>query len=131
MVIRDIEDMPVMRVARMLEQEVMEILRRHARQMGRDLEDQLQRALNSIILNIAEGAMHTSGGQKARFYSLAKGSAGEVLGILTTLVARGIATAPYLAQKPRPITSPKYLAQVPRPITSPDHLADNPLSPRS
>lgn len=46
------------------------------------LADQLQRAASSITLNIAEGAGEFSGGEKARFYRIAKRSATECAAVL-------------------------------------------------
>jgi len=46
------------------------------------LADQLQRAASSITLNIAEGAGELSGGEKARFYRIAKRSATECAAVL-------------------------------------------------
>jgi four helix bundle protein len=41
------------------------------------MRDQLRRAANSVVLNIAEGAGEYSPGDKARFYRMAKRSATE------------------------------------------------------
>ena len=41
------------------------------------MRDQLRRAANSVVLNIAEGAGEYSPGDKARFYQMAKRSAME------------------------------------------------------
>jgi four helix bundle protein len=41
------------------------------------MRDQLRRAANSVVLNIAEGAGEYSPGEKARFYRIAKRSATE------------------------------------------------------
>ena len=41
------------------------------------MRDQLRRAANSVVLNIAEGAGEYSAGDKARFYRMAKRSATE------------------------------------------------------
>ena len=49
------------------------------------LADQLTRAAESIILNIAEGAAHFSPGKKRYHYRLAHGSASECIGALTRL----------------------------------------------
>ena len=47
-----------------------------------NLADQLKRAASSIPLNIAEGAGEFSGGEKARFYRIAKRSATECAAVL-------------------------------------------------
>lgn len=47
-----------------------------------DLRDQLRRASTSIVLNLAEGANEFSAADKARFYRMARRSAGECLAIL-------------------------------------------------
>ena len=56
------------------------------------LRDQLLRASVSIVLNIAEGAGRRSRRDKARFYSMARGSAAECGAILYLLRARGVAS---------------------------------------
>jgi four helix bundle protein len=60
------------------------------RQGERNLLDQLQRAAESIILNIAEGAGRHSRPDKRRFYEIAKGSATECASIVDILRVRGI-----------------------------------------
>ncbi|HEX2167505.1 MAG TPA: four helix bundle protein [Longimicrobiales bacterium] len=52
---------------------------------GRSLFDQLIRAAESIILNIAEGAGHFSPGSKRRHYQIAHASAAECIGSLARL----------------------------------------------
>jgi four helix bundle protein len=59
-------------------------LRRH----DRDLASQLQRAANSISLNIAEGR-DRSGGDQRRCYEIAAGSASEVRAALDAAEAWG------------------------------------------
>ena len=56
------------------------------------LRDQLERASLSIVLNIAEGAGRRSRRDKARFYTIARGSAMESLALIDVLIARQIAT---------------------------------------
>ncbi len=56
----------------------------------RYLLDQLERAGQSIILNIAEGAGRHARADKRRFYETAKGSATECASILDILRARGL-----------------------------------------
>ena len=57
--------------------------------MAAALRDQLDRASASIVLNIAEGAGRVSGRDKARFYSIARGSAMECAAILDILARQG------------------------------------------
>lgn len=47
-----------------------------------DLRDQLRRAASSIAFNIAEGASGFAPRDKAKYYRIAQGSAGECLAIL-------------------------------------------------
>jgi four helix bundle protein len=54
----------------------------------RDLADQLRRAASSVTLNLAEGQRSLKG-NKAKHYSIAHGSANEVLAALRTAVAWG------------------------------------------
>lgn len=49
------------------------------------LRDQLRRAAQSVILNIAEGSGHYSGRKKAWHYHIAYGSVAECIGGLTRL----------------------------------------------
>jgi four helix bundle protein len=53
--------------------------------------DQLLRARVSVVLNLSEGAGRRSRRDKARFYSMARGSASESGAILYLLRARGVA----------------------------------------
>jgi four helix bundle protein len=57
------------------------------------LRDQLERASVSILLNLAEGAGRFAPADKARLYSIARGSAMECGGILDVLLARKLITA--------------------------------------
>ena len=57
------------------------------------LRDQLERASLSIVLNIAEGTGRFAAADKARFYSMARGSATECGGILDVLLARKLITS--------------------------------------
>jgi four helix bundle protein len=54
------------------------------------LRDQLDRASVSIVLNLAEGAGRRTLPDKARFYTIARGSATECAAILDLLLARGL-----------------------------------------
>ncbi|HET6404284.1 MAG TPA: four helix bundle protein [Candidatus Thermoplasmatota archaeon] len=47
-----------------------------------DLRDQMRRASTSVVLNIAEGANGFAPRDKARYYRIAQGSAGECLAAL-------------------------------------------------
>ena len=49
------------------------------------LRDQMMRAAESVVLNIAEGAGRTSRGDKRRFYEIALGSIVECAGVLELL----------------------------------------------
>jgi four helix bundle protein len=55
-----------------------------------DLRDQLFRASESIVLNIAEGAGRYGADDKRRFYRMANGSAMECVGALKLFHNRGI-----------------------------------------
>ena len=55
-----------------------------------DLRDQILRASESIVLNIAEGAGRFGGDDKRRFYCIASGSAMECAGGLELLHSRNI-----------------------------------------
>jgi four helix bundle protein len=54
------------------------------------LRDQLDRASVSIVLNVAEGAGRRTLADKARFFTIARGSATECAAILDLLLARGL-----------------------------------------
>ncbi|BDG03456.1 four helix bundle protein [Anaeromyxobacter oryzae] len=62
------------------------------RQGERAVLDQLERASQSIVLNIAEGAGRHASGDKRRCYEIAKGSALECAAILDVLRVRGLGT---------------------------------------
>jgi four helix bundle protein len=55
---------------------------------SRSLADQLERASESVVLNIAEGAAHYTPGMKLNHYRIAHASAGECLGGLDLLRRR-------------------------------------------
>ena len=59
----------------------------------KDLRDQLHRASTSVMFNIAEGADEYSLGDKARFYRIARRSAGECDAVLDAVELRGFARA--------------------------------------
>jgi four helix bundle protein len=50
-----------------------------------DLKDQLRRASTSVVLNLAEGSAEFSPAEKARFYRIARRSAGECIAILDVI----------------------------------------------
>jgi len=54
------------------------------------LEDQLKRAASSVVLNIAEGNYRQSFKERARFFVIARASAGEVSSILDIAYAYGL-----------------------------------------
>jgi four helix bundle protein len=56
------------------------------------LRDQLDRASASIVLNVAEGAGRRSGPDRARFFTIARGSATECAAVLDLLDARILVT---------------------------------------
>jgi four helix bundle protein len=64
---------------------------RRIRQPDGFLRSQLLRASTSICFNIAEGASEYSRPEKARFYRIARRSAGETAAILHALAILGIA----------------------------------------
>jgi four helix bundle protein len=55
-----------------------------------NLRDQILRASESVVLNIAEGAGRFSADDKRRFYRIANGSAMECAGALELLHNRGV-----------------------------------------
>jgi four helix bundle protein len=59
---------------------------------NRELRDQLNRASLSVILNLSEGVGRGSGIDKARFYSIARGSTMECAAIFD--VVRSLRLAP-------------------------------------
>jgi len=58
------------------------------RKYSADAADQVERAASSVVLNIAEGSRR-SGRDPQRFYAMANGSAGEILGALDLADAWG------------------------------------------
>lgn len=62
------------------------------------LKDQLDRAANSIVLNVAEGAGEFSLADKQRFYRIARRSATESAAILDIIRRRGNSPPDLLAQ---------------------------------
>ena len=65
-----------------------------------DLRDQLLRASESVVLNIAEGAGRFGADDKRRFYRFASGSAMECAGVLELLRNRGtLSEAGYQAHR--------------------------------
>ena len=60
--------------------------------LQRIVRDQLERASLSVVLNIAEAGGRRSRRDKARYYTIARGSATEVAALLDVLVARRLAS---------------------------------------
>jgi four helix bundle protein len=60
---------------------------------GAVLADQLERASVSIVLCVAEGVGRRTRADKARFFTIARGSAMECAAILDVLYLRGLAAA--------------------------------------
>ena len=58
------------------------------RKYSADAADQIERAANSVVLNIAEGDRR-SGRDPKRFFAIAHGSAGEIRGVLDLAEAWG------------------------------------------
>jgi four helix bundle protein len=58
---------------------------------NRIVRDQLERASLSVVLNIAEGGGRRSRRDKARFYTIARGSATEVAALMDVLERRRLA----------------------------------------
>jgi four helix bundle protein len=61
--------------------------------LNRIVRDQLERASLSVVLNIAEAGGRHSRREKARFYTIARGSATEVAALLDVLSVRRLAPA--------------------------------------
>jgi four helix bundle protein len=62
------------------------------------MRDQLRRAANSVVLNIAEGAGEYSPGDKARFYRMAKRSATEAAAQIIVAARLGLTQGAHLPQ---------------------------------
>ena len=60
------------------------------RTITRELRTQLERASDSIVLNIAEGAGRSRAGEKRSFYAIARGSAFECSAGIDLLQIRGV-----------------------------------------
>jgi four helix bundle protein len=60
--------------------------------LNRIVKDQLERASLSVVLNIAEAGGRRSRRDKARFYTIARGSATEVAALLDVLEMRRLAS---------------------------------------
>lgn len=67
---------------------------------SRVLRDQLERASVSVVLCIAEGGGRRSRPDKARFYTMARGSAAECAAVVDLLLVRGLAS-PLLCRRAR------------------------------
>lgn len=66
-----------------------------------NLADQLRRAGDSVLLNLAEGAGRTAPLEKARFYDIARGSGAECGAALTICAIRRLAAASLLERARR------------------------------
>jgi four helix bundle protein len=86
--------MPVQRLARLLDADIARLLDGRVRRADADLRQQLQRATNSVVLNVEEAASSFRPGRKSQLYRVAKGSLGECDAILRALVDRGIVSYP-------------------------------------
>ncbi len=62
------------------------------------LRSQAVRSASSMVLNTAEGASELSRGEKARFYRMARRSAGELASTLRVLEQLGIVSAAEIAE---------------------------------
>ena len=78
------EKWKVYRLALELRDIVAELSKSRVRGSASDY-DQLRRAASSVILNLAEGALHQSKGKKIEFYRVALGSVGECNAAFTLL----------------------------------------------
>ena len=88
----DVEQLDVYRVALEFERLLPQILPRKGQA---DLRNQLERASASVLLNLAEGCGRWAPGEKAHFYSIARGSAMECAAALDVLAARSLLSAPH------------------------------------
>ncbi len=57
---------------------------------GSGLADQLERAAESVLLNLAEGAGRRPGKEKARMYDIGRGSAAECCACFDAVEIRGL-----------------------------------------
>jgi four helix bundle protein len=84
----DAEKLHVYRLAVQFQALASRLVPRQRGELLATLRDQLDRASVSTALNIAEGAGRFSPPDKARFYSIARGSATECGAVLDLLLAR-------------------------------------------
>ena len=89
----DHHKLEVYRVAREVARDV-HLLMKQAPRRRPDLIDQLNRAVASMVLNIAEGAGEFRPKEKARFYRMSRRSADEASTVLDLLVDVEVLTAP-------------------------------------
>lgn len=89
------------------------------RMRSRDTADQLERAANSVVLNLAEGERR-HGRDPRRFFAMAHGSAGEIRGALDLVDAWGwqIETAHVRALLDREMGLLWGLTRRPQPVTA-------------
>ncbi|SRR6266571_1740564 len=88
----DAEKLQVYRLAVQFQTLATQLVPRQRGVLLATLRDQLDRASVSIALNIAEGAGRFAPLDKARFYSIARGSATECGALLDLLLARHLVT---------------------------------------
>lgn len=77
----DFEKLDVYKKAKLLNKEVMGILR-DLKSIDSYIRDQLKRASISIVINIAEGSGKFSKADKRKFYIIARGSVYESISLL-------------------------------------------------
>jgi four helix bundle protein len=87
------EDSPVWKDARVLAQKIFEQTQRDGFYKDFSLKDQINRAIGSVMDNIAEGFERNGNKELIQFLSIAKGSAGEVRSQLYRAKDRGYLTA--------------------------------------
>ncbi len=68
------------------------------KELDKSLKDQLRRALNSVILNIAEGSGKFSKNDKKNFYIISRGSVNECVAILRIIkIEKNISEAEFIS----------------------------------
>lgn len=80
----DFQKLIVYQKSQELNRDVFAFLRRN-KNIDRFLQDQLKRASTSISLNIAEGTGRLTRPDKARFFTISRGSVYEVVAIIETI----------------------------------------------
>jgi four helix bundle protein len=82
------EKLDVYKIALRLQVEMLDLLPKRGHS---SLRDQLDRAMASVLLNIAEGAGRRAMPDKRHFYEIARGSTTEVAAIIDLARVRGLA----------------------------------------